>query len=607
MIAPDPAEWGIETSYRRVDGQHYESPGPTIETILQSMGASDEAPPSSGPRVHIQGTQLDLGGAPVLTEDGHEIFDTAELPLGYHRLSDGRMLIVAPSQCAPHPEGSWGWALQLYATRSQRSWGMGDLDDLAQFGAIAKRLGADMSLVNPLHASLPGLPQEPSPYFPSSRSFRNPLYIAIESVHGARELGAELQTVANAGRALNGSRSIDRDAIWNLKSRALEQIWKSVRPPRAFDSYFSAHGEPLKRYATFCAIVEQFGRDWAMWPAELRHPSSPTVLAFAEKFTVRVQFYAWLQYVLDEQLAHAGGEIDLMYDLAIGVDPHGADAWIWQDALALGMHVGVPPDAFSAWGQDWSFPPFDPWRLRAMNYEPFVTTLRANMAHGAALRIDHVMGLFRLFWMIAGDQPADGAYVRYPSDDLLAIVALESQRSGAYVVGEDLGTVEQSTRDALAGKNVLSYKLLWFEDSEPKAFPRNSMAAVTTHDLPTIAGLWTGKDIEVQRGLGVPVSEDATSALREKVAGWVGSPDVSVDDVTQCVLQRLAGAVSAVVSATLEDSLGCEERPNYPGTTKEYPNWSVALPVSIEQFEEHQGVKQVSENLQKGRKSGTKR
>ena len=599
----DPAQWGIETRYRRVDGAEYDVPPSTIEAILGTMRATDAGPRDDGPIVLREGEHRDLGGVPITTEDGREVLSSGDLPLGYHQSAEGQMVIVAPEKCVPPPESSGGWALQLYATRSRQSWGIGDLGDLARFGKIATELGADTALVNPLHASLPGVPQEASPYFPSSRTFRNPLYIAIESVAGASVLGDELQEFINAGRALNQSRNIDRDAVWNLKSKALESIWNAVRPQPEFDTYLANGGNALWQYATFCAIVERHGRDWTMWPAELRHPKSPAVAAFTKQHLIRVQFHAWLQFLIEEQLQVASESIALMHDLAIGVDPHGADAWIWQDALALGMHVGVPPDVFSADGQDWSFPPLDPWRLRAMNYEPFIATVRANMAHGAALRIDHVMGLFRLFWMVAGDKPSDGAYVRYPSEDLLAIVALESHRSGAYVVGEDLGTVEDSTRAALARTGVLSYKLLWFEDAPPQEFPHASMAAVTTHDLPTIAGLWTGKDLEVQRSFPTLVNESANIDLREKVARWIETGDASVEEVTERVVRRLGESASAVVTATLEDALGCEERPNYPGTTKEYPNWSVALPVTVDDFESHDGIRLVSKSLMASRKT----
>jgi 4-alpha-glucanotransferase len=280
----------------------------------------------------------------------------------------------------------------------------------------------------------------------------------------------------------------------------------------------------------------------------------------------------------------AGTSVRLVQDLAVGVDPSGADAWMWQDVLASGMEVGAPPDAFNRLGQDWGLPPFDPWRLRAAGYQPFVQTVRANLRSGGGLRVDHIMGLFRQYWVPARTDPRHGAYVRYPWEDLLHILALESERAGAFVVGEDLGTVEPSVRQELAKRNVLSSRVLWFEEGGPARFPSRSMASISTHDLPTVAGVWTGADLSAQRRLGLQPDTASVDAIRTRLQELLGvGDDASLDQVIVTAHRLLAEAPSMLVTASLEDALGVEERPNMPGTVDAWPNWSLALPRPLEQ------------------------
>jgi 4-alpha-glucanotransferase len=314
------------------------------------------------------------------------------------------------------------------------------------------------------------------------------------------------------------------------------------------------------------------------------------VAAFAatEAGRQRARYHAWLQWQLEQQLKAASRPLGLVQDLAIGTDRRGADAWMWQDSFALGVRVGAPPDEFNTLGQDWGLPPFDPWRLRAAAYEPFIQILRWGMGDGAGLRFDHVMGLFRLFWIPPDADPTEGTYVRYPWEDLLDILALESHRAGAFVVGEDLGTVEDFVRHELYVRQVLSYRLLWFEPDPPDrgTWPPQALAAVTTHDLPTIAGLWTGRDLERQRQLDLHPNEASTAALRDKLASWTGVPDEApVEVVIERAYHLLGRASCAIVTATLDDALAVEERPNMPGTMGEVPNWSLALPAPLEDFD----------------------
>ena len=308
--------------------------------------------------------------------------------------------------------------------------------------------------------------------------------------------------------------------------------------------------------------------------------------AYGRAHADRVRFHQWLQWLVDLQLESAStAGVAVMHDLAVGVDPGGADAWLWQDVFALDMAVGAPPDEFNTRGQDWGLPPFDPWRLRAAGYGPFVETIRASLRHAGGLRVDHVMGLFRLFWIARGQPAATGAYVRYPASELLDIVALEAHRAGAYVVGEDLGTVEDHVRAEMAARDVLSYKLLWFEDRPPPEYPERALAAVTTHDLPTVAGLWTGSDLEHQHRLGMEPNVESTYSMCRRLGDMTGvAADAPPDEVVAHMYTALGTAPCLLLTAALDDAVTVLERPNMPGTVDEWPNWSIALPLPLEEL-----------------------
>jgi 4-alpha-glucanotransferase len=387
----------------------------------------------------------------------------------------------------------------------------------------------------------------------------------------------ELGSVA---RRLNAGPLIERDQVWDLKRRALELVWQRTGPDLRFERWREEMGDELESYARFCALAEHHRSGWHGWPADHRHPGLPGVAAFAATHADRVAFWAWVQFQVDDQLRRAEDPLPLLTDLAIGVDPDGADAWAMQDLLAAGVRVGAPPDEFNRAGQDWGLPPFVPHALRASEYAPVASLWRAAMGHGGGLRIDHVMGMFRLYWIPPGGGPADGAFVRYRGDEMLAVLAVESARAGAVVVGEDLGTVEPEVRAALGDAGVLSYRLVWFEDGPPEQYPVQSLAAVTTHDLPTIAGVWSGDDAADQRAAGIEPDEAALERLRGRLMGLTDlGPDAPVEDVIVATHERLARAPSALVAATMEDALALRLRPNLPGTTDERPNWSAALPV----------------------------
>jgi 4-alpha-glucanotransferase len=333
----------------------------------------------------------------------------------------------------------------------------------------AQELNAGVLMINPLHAPTPVAPIQPSPYYPSSRRYRNPLFLRVDGA------SAELQA---AGRALNRERLIDRDVAFRLKMQALEEIWSSGGvQDRDFNVYCAREGQDLELFAAFCALAEQHRGSWQKdWPAEYRQPASREVRRFIDEHLDKVRFHQWVQWLIDRQLAACSHEISVMQDLPIGVDPGGADAWMWQDMFAQGVSVGAPPDEFNTGGQDWGLPPFIPHKLRAAAYDPFIRTIRATLGHAGGLRIDHVLGLFRLFWVPEGLGAVKGAYVRYNADELLAIVALESCRARAFVVGEDLGTVEEGVREKLQSMGMLSYRVLWFESEAPETNPEMALA-----------------------------------------------------------------------------------------------------------------------------------
>jgi 4-alpha-glucanotransferase len=611
--------WGIDDGYEDALGVWCQTPPTTREALLASMGvdpSEQSAPPAAPVQVVRPQQVLPLGGPAELTlEDGTVLQVEAvlppDLPFGYHTLRplDGRaavQLIVSPGHCCgPRRARQWGWAVQLYALRSRGSWGIGDLADLRRLASwSATAWQADLLLVNPLDAAIPVLPQQPSPYFPSSRCYRNPLYLRIEEIPGAAGLGGELERLAAAGRALNQEHVIDRDAIFRLKVAALEQLWQGFGGDPAFEQYCQTQGDALHHFALFCALAEQYGQGWRHWPAAYRHPQAPAVARFAAAHRERVRFHQWVQWLLDAQLAGVATALPVMHDLPIGVDPNGADAWVWQDLLATDVTVGAPPDEYNTLGQNWGLPAFVPHKLRAAAYQPFRHTLQAAFRHAAGLRIDHVMGLFRLFWIPREAEPSMGAYVRYPADELLAILALESARAQAFVVGEDLGTVEAAARAHLDAYRLLSYRLLWFETEPPSRYPARALAAVTTHDLPTIAGLWSGADLQAQHDLGLQPNVAGLQEIRQRLQAMTGLPDAAaVDEVVLRTHQLLAEAPSAVLVATLEDALAVAERPNMPNTTTEWPNWSWALPCPLEAVERHPLVQAVATALQRDKES----
>ena len=638
---------GIATSFTDAAGRRYVVSEATLEAVLEAMGpapATTAWPPVVVTRTGRQVTWRPPEGEPatLVLETGQERPLPAELPgdlpPGWHRVqgrTGATTLVVAPGRCHLPAElesggRAWGWAAQLYAVRSRASWGIGDLGDLAGLLAATAPLGAGFALLNPLHAAMP---TEPSPYNPSSRVFRNPLYLHIEDVPELAGLDprdrARVEALARAGQTLLDKDRIDRPAVYRLKDEALRLAQAALgRAPGRRDGLaaYRAATPNLERFATFCALQHVHGQDWRTWPAAYRHPGRPEVGAFGEQHHLEVAYHAWLQWLLDEQLAAVRpgwGQLGVVNDLAIGFAPDGFDAWSFQDELAAGMSVGAPPDPLGPRGQDWGLPAFVPDRLTAGGYAPFAQTIRAGMAHAAGLRIDHVMGLFRLFWIPEGAEPAQGTYVRYPADDLLGVLALESAAAQALVVGEDLGTVEPGVRERLAAEGVLSYRLAWFEhgpaDGRRRAadYPRLALAATTTHDLPTVAGFFSGTDIDHLYDIGVatpggPEQADQ-EAQRESLCrlleeeGLLAPDERSVPAIVAALYGFLARTPSMLVAATLEDAVESHDRPNVPGTIDQRPNWSLPLPVPLDDLAADPRVRRLAGILSEGTTQATAR
>lgn len=562
-----------------------------------------------------RGDSLPRGGELVLedgTELGRESRIPADLPYGYHRIRTNRrdqLLILAPQRCAlPAGYREWAWAVQVYAARSRRSWGIGDLGDLRLIAEWSRRVGAGALMASPMGAPSPGPSPQASPYFASTRRFRDPLLIAVEAVPGADAVAAVIAPLVAHGHSLNRSQRIDRGTALALKRRALDAIWDSgtalngERGER-LGLYTRNGGSALRGWATFSAIGEERGSDWRAWPAAYRNPASAAVARYAAGHEERIRFHTWLQWLADEQFAAAAAVGPrLMTDLPVGFDPGGFDAWEWQGLLEEGVSIGSPPDPFNLGGQDWGLPPFAPDRLRRAGLEPFIETVRAALRHAGGLRIDHVLGLFRLWWIPSGASADEGAYVRYPVDELLAVLAIESARTDAIIIGEDLGTVERGVRARLAAHGVLSTRLTPFERRRPDAYPRRVLAAITNHDLPTTAGAWTGRDLDDQRAAGIEADSRQVAWWRDRIANLAGLPATApLEKVILAAHRTLARSPACLVSATLEDAQRVMRRPNIPGTgPQQRDNWARALPESIERMAGDSFVASLARAMRRG-------
>ena len=544
----------------------------------------------------------------------------ADLTLGWHRLcarsaeaTATATLVVTPASLElPEQMGTapaWGFMTQLYQVLSRGSWGVGDLADLADLAAWSGRdLGAGFVLVNPLHAASPSAPMEPSPYLPTTRRFVNPLYLRVEQVPEIVALTpAERDEVerlhASVASGAVASAGIDRDAAWAAKRAALELVAAHpLEPARAaaLAAYRAREGSALVDFATWCALVDERGLPWQDWPAELHDPGSEAVRRERERLADPVELHTRLQWWLDEQLAAAqdagraaGMPVGVVHDLAVGVDPHGFDAWALRPALLTGLAVGAPPDAYNQQGQGWSQPPWNPEELAERGYVPYRDMLRAVLRHAGGVRVDHVLGLFRLWLVPEGARPTEGTYLRYDHEALVGILALEAQRAGAIVIGEDLGTVEPWVRDFLHDRGIAGTSILWFErDWSGRPLPAEQwrelcLASVTTHDLPPTAGYLQGEHLRIRAELGLftrPVDEERASDAADQEA-WLTvlrergllADGAGLRATVEALHRYLAATPARLLGVALPDAIGDVRAQNQPGTSNEYPNWRVPL------------------------------
>ena len=507
----------------------------------------------------------------------------------------------------------WGFMIQLYSVRSRASWGHGDLRDLADIASWSGReLGAGFVLINPLHAGEPVAPIRPSPYLPSSRRFVSPLYLRIEDVPGFETLPAEerarVERLAGPLRARNHNLDpLDRDAVWAAKRTALELVRQSGTASRAsrqaYESYRRDQGDPLIGFATWCALAELHGADWREWPATLRNPRSPAVAVERVRLADRVEFHAWSQWLVHEQVAaaqraarDAGMALGVIHDLAVGVHPGGADAWLYQDVLVSGVTVGAPPDGFNQLGQDWGQPPWHPRRLAAASYDPYRRLISASLRGVGGLRVDHIIGLFRQWWVPHGATPAEGTYVRCDHEAMTHVLAAEAARTGAQVIGEDLGTFEPWVRDYLPSLGIFGTSMFWFERDgfgaplPPERWRSSCLATVATHDFPPIAGYLAGDHIRLREKLGLlnRSAADEWADHRRYVGQWadhlsglglldgreLGQPDPAATIALHAFLARTP---ARLIGISLADAVGERRTQNQPGTIDEYPNWRVPL------------------------------
>ena len=542
---------------------------------------------------------------------------------------------TASDAVAPVPdERSWGFAVQLYSLRSRGSWGHGDLRDLADLAAwSARELGAGFVLINPLHAAEPLPPVSASPYLPMSRRWVSPLYLRIEDIPEYKDLSCpERQQVTRLSQPLREASQtpalIDRDAVWTAKREALELLRKVPLPDSrqaAFDEFRAKHGRALEDWAAWCALAEVHGPDYRTWPPHLQDPRSAELQVQRGDLAVQAEFHTWVQWLVASQVEAAqaaaraaGMAIGIIADLAIGAHPGGADAWSGQEFFARGFTVGAPPDAFNQRGQDWGLPPMHPRALAACGYRPLAELINANLSLGGGLRMDHVMGLSRLWWIPAGAQPTEGAYVYYDAPGTLGTLAAAASATGSVVVGEDLGTVEPWLREALAARGVLGTQMLWFErgwSNEPLAprwWRRNSLVTVSTHDLPPAGAFLSGSQVTDRLNLGLLTRSEAEERAEadRTVNGWIGAlvtegllppgERPTTDAFTVALYGYLAKTPARLIGINLAEAAGETRSQNMPGTCDEYPNWKLPLcgpdgePVMLEDLPTNPRVRNVA-------------
>jgi len=560
---------------------------------------------------------LEAMGVPVDGTDGHRHVPE---PPAFDDVASLSASAFWPPFLVEHR--AWGLSVQAYALRSSRNWGIGDFEDLARLAEFAAGLGADFIGLSPLHALFFSDPSRISPYSPSTRDFLNPLLIAPDRVPGYADLPERAELEAELPD-LRETELIDYPAVHRVKRRALEALFghfvknANASEKEAFEQFCHEHGAALEGHALYEALAEHFVTEggnvaWSTWPEEYQDPESLAVRDFARAAKQRVAFYAWLQWVADTQLAEAqaravaaGMRIGLYLDLAVGISPDGSKSWLNGPAIARHARIGCPPDPFSAAGQDWGLVPFSPVGLDEERFEPFRAVIRSNMHHAGALRIDHAMGLQRLYWIPEGNPATDGAYLAYPFRELLEGVVEESWISRTVVIGEDLGTVPPGFTDTMVRAGLLSYQVFYFTEQggvwmQPHEYRREALVCASTHDLPTLKGWWIGNDIDWRVKTGRVTEREGVMQRQERMrdrqllidalveaqalapnATQADSSEVLEDDLV-AIHRFLARTPCRLFSVQIDDALGTVEQANLPGTVDEHPNWRRKIAAPIE-------------------------
>ncbi|QDP02798.1 4-alpha-glucanotransferase [Thalassotalea sp. PS06] len=587
---------------------------------------------------------------------------------GYHQLAielDGLNstghLIVAPKTCYSPNEAAdyrmWGLAAQLYSLKSDNSWGMGDFGDLKSLVEQSAKRGVTAIGLNPLHPLYPNNPGHISPYSPTSRCFLNTLYIDVTSVPNFASCQAAQDVVSSDDfkqqvEQANSQEFIDYPHAAHLKYQVLELLYqdfitehldKNTDVAKQYQAFCNEMGDDLFELATFDALYEHFRKidfhayGWKKWPVEYQDPHSPEVEQFKLEHAERIGYFQFLQWLADSQIAAAASSakandmpVGLYMDLAVGCDGSGAEVWADKHSYVSGAAVGAPPDAMNTLGQDWGLTPINPVALQEQGYLPLVKALRSNMRHAGALRIDHVLGLMRQYWVAPGMGADEGIYITFPLDEIFRIIALESRRNKCVVIGEDLGNVPDGFGEIMAEAGLLSYKVLFFErwDSglffRPEIYPEQSMVTVSTHDLSTMAGWWTGNDLKWRQELNLYPNEqmgqderNGRVTDREQLLAALEhegvlhndefpslSPATMNNALSRAVQAFLAKAPSRILLVPLEDALGLHEQVNIPGTVDEHPNWRRRMPITIEEFWQHIDMNNLVDVMNKERPKG---
>ena len=625
----DPSEAEINDAFRRNEDFAWAAPLPPTTVCRQGNEAEIpvHVPHGMGVWCHLETEdgyhheleQLDRPIPPRMVDGnlvGRATFKIPNwLPQGWHRIvarhEDGSecssTLIVVPQRLSCRLDDGhkrWGVAAQLYSTRSSGSWGMGDTQDLADLTAIVARDGANFLQVNPLHAPQPCFPQETSPYLPVSRRWASPLYIRPEAIDEyARMDGKERGVITRYAHASRSQEDIiDRDLSWKSKLKALRKIFeipRSITRQAQFEHFCAEGGESLENFALWSALVFENG-DIEL-PAPYASINAPEVEQARQRLAGEIEFWQWCQWIVFDQLIRAqesahrlGMDMGIMSDLAVGVHSLGSEIWSMPEIFAPGMSVGAPPDMYSQQGQNWSQPPWSPRGLAKAGYAPLRDMLRSVLSYSGAVRIDHILGFFRLWWIPEGMEASAGAYVSYDHEAMVGIVLLEAQRAGAVVIGEDLGTVEPWVRGYLNDRGILGTSVLWFEKEGsgwplwPDHYRRSCLAAVTTHDLPPTLGYLEGVHTQLRNRLGLLVEDldqvlEADRVERERMVsrlnegGFIHNEEPSEEELVMGFHAYLAASPALLLAVSLVDAVGEKAPQNLPGTSDQYPNWCIPL------------------------------